>query len=415
MLRLARSRLDRVAEYCAVGEETLIRLSYPRRTLSATIPLRRDDGDLMMLKAWRCQFNDLLGPTKGGIRFHPGVNIDEVMTLAFWMTLKTALAGLPYGGAKGGVQVDVTDFSTMELERLSRGYVAAFASILGPDTDIPAPDMYTNAMTMAWMSDEYSRTGRGNPLATFTGKPVSRGGSEGRSGATAQGAYYTFNRLREELDLGDENLRVAVQGFGNAGRKFCELMSADGHRIVAVSDSSGAVFNDDGLNVEKLAEAKRQEGSVTAFSGSGIQTRNADELLKLDVDLLVPAAIPNVINAETVGSVAAKAILEIANGPVHPEADTSLSDRSVAVIPDLLANAGGVIVSYFEWVQNRTGDYWSADTVKDRLEKRINASADAMHRASRDHDLDLRDAANLVALQRLSKASQSLGTQVDYT
>ncbi len=403
----ARKRLNAAAQHVDCPDEVLARLEYPMETLAASIPVRRDDGSLTFFKGWRARHSDLLGPTKGGIRFHPSVTMDEVMTLSFWMTMKCAVADLPFGGGKGGVSVDTKDLSEMEVERLARGWVRAFSKMIGADRDIPAPDMYTGPMTMAWMTDELEiLRGRKEPGA-FTGKPVSLGGSKGRDTATGRGAYHTTRHLTKALGLPDEGATIALHGFGNAAQAYAKLATEDGMKIVAVSDSSGGVFNGDGLDIEAVIKAKEAEGSVSAHDGE--EAIDGDALLRAEVDLLVPASIGGVIDEDVAKETDAAAILEIANGPVVSDADAILKERGIEVAPDILANGGGVIVSYFEWVQNRSGDVWSLDTVQERLEQRIVAACDAVLDRHEEAG-SLREAAYVVALSRLSEAAQARGT-----
>lgn len=329
--------------------------------------IRMDDGSRKSFLAWRCRYDDTRGPTKGGIRFHPDSNEDEVETLAFWMTFKCAVMNLPYGGGKGAVSVDPRSLSKAELERLSRSYIQAFARIVGPDRDIPAPDVYTNSMIMGWMADEYSQiVGEASP-AVITGKPIALGGSVGRQDATARGGYYLVRDLATELGL-EGRTRVAVQGFGNAGQYIASLLASDGNVIVAVSDLSGAVYSPDGLDIDLLLQAKAENKSVASTAGkSGHQAISAEDLIAVDADLLVPAALESMIHEGNAENVKAKVILELANGPVTPEADAILARKGVTILPDILANAGGVTVSYFEWVQNKQGYAWALEEVHERL------------------------------------------------
>jgi len=373
--------------------------------------IRMDDGSRKSFIAWRCRYDDTRGPTKGGIRYHPDATEDEVETLAFWMTFKCAVMNLPYGGGKGAVQVDPRQLSKAELERLSRSYVKAFSRIIGPDRDIPAPDVYTNAMIMGWMEDEYSQiVGQSSP-AVITGKPIALGGSLGRGDATARGGYYLVRNLSSDLGLG-ETMRVVVQGFGNAGQHIASLLAADGHKIVAVSDSQGAVYSANGLHVDLLLEAKGQGQSVAATIGKGGHEQlDADKLIGVECDLLVPSALENMIHADNAASVKAKLVLELANGPVTAEADELLAKKGTVVLPDILANAGGVTVSYFEWVQNRQGYYWTLEEIHDRLRTIMEREGRAIWNLSREKNISVRTAAYVHALGRLAEAIEAHGTQ----
>jgi len=367
LLTGALSRLDDAAKHVHVDAEVLEKLKYPKETLSVRLSVRMDDGSRRSFPAWRCRYDDTRGPTKGGIRYHPSSSVDEVTTLAFWMTFKCAVMNLPYGGGKGAVKVDPHALSKSELERLSRAYVQAFAGMIGPDRDIPAPDVYTNSMVMGWMADEYSAIVRQPSPAVITGKPLPLGGSLGRDDATARGGYYLLKHLETDLALADGAKRVVVQGFGNAGFHIARLLHADGYRIVGVSDSRGAVVCDGGLDPYAVMAAKEKGGSVTACAGGGVRAVSDDELLATPCDVLVPAALEDQIHGRNAGLIKAKVVLELANGPITPDADKILQEMGVVVLPDILANAGGVTVSYFEWVQNRQGYYWTLEEIHQRL------------------------------------------------
>ncbi|MDU0343384.1 Glu/Leu/Phe/Val family dehydrogenase [Bosea rubneri] len=404
-------RLDDAARHLNIDPDVIEKLKFARETTKARLMIRMDDGSRKSFLAWRCRYDDTRGPTKGGIRFHPSSTIDEVETLAFWMTFKCAVMNLPYGGGKGAVQVDPRQLSKAELERLARAYIQAFARTIGPDRDIPAPDVYTNAMIMGWMADEYAQiVGQAEP-AVITGKPIALGGSLGRNDATARGGYYLVRHLAGELGLGDD-MRVAVQGFGNAGQFIARLLAGDGHKIVAVSDSEGAVFAPNGLDVGALLSAKASGKSVLSTVGSnGHEAIAADALIGVDCDLLVPAALENMIHEDNAAEVKARIILELANGPVTSEADAILEKRGVVVLPDILANAGGVTVSYFEWVQNRQGFYWPLEEIHDRLRAIMEREGRAIWGVSKDKDVSMRTAAYVHALSRLAEAIEAHGTQ----
>jgi glutamate dehydrogenase (NADP+) len=414
ILQAALTRLDDAARHVQIDGDVLEKLKYPRETTKVRLLIRMDDGSRKSFLAWRCRYDDTRGPTKGGIRFHPDSTAEEVETLAFWMTVKCAVTNLPYGGGKGAVQVDPRTLSKAELERLSRAYVQAFARIIGPDRDIPAPDVYTNAMIMGWMADEYaSIQGQAAP-AVITGKPIALGGSLGREDATARGGFYLTRHLTSRLGLPDEAPRVVVQGFGNAGQHIARLFHGAGARIVAVSDSRGAVHDPDGLDLDVLLAAKA-EGRSVAEAAHGATVISAEKLIGIGCDILAPSAMEDMIHKDNAASVRAKVVLELANGPVTPEADLILAEKGVVVLPDILANAGGVTVSYFEWVQNRQGYYWTLDEVHARLRTIIETEADVIWKIAEEKQVRLRTAAYIHALGRLAGAIEAHGTQQFFT
>ncbi|MBN9454034.1 MAG: Glu/Leu/Phe/Val dehydrogenase [Bosea sp.] len=404
-------RLDAAAQHLNVDSDVIEKLKYARETTKVRLMIRMDDGSRKSFLAWRCRYDDTRGPTKGGIRFHPSSTADEVETLAFWMTFKCAVMNLPYGGGKGAVQVDARQLSKAELERLSRAYIQAFARTIGPDRDIPAPDVYTNSMIMGWMADEYAQiVGQAVP-AVITGKPIALGGSLGRNDATARGGYYLVRHLGSDLGLGDK-MRVAIQGFGNAGQFIAKLLAADGHSIVAVSDSAGAVACAEGLDIARLAAAKDDGRSIVATAGEGgHRLIDADDLVGVECDLLVPAALENMIHEGNAASVKARVVLELANGPITAEADALLDARGITVLPDILANAGGVTVSYFEWVQNRQGFYWQLPEIHERLRTIMECEGRAIWSVAQEKGITMRTAAYVHALSRLAEAIEAHGTQ----
>lgn len=386
--------------------------------------------------AWRLIHNDALGPGKGGIRFHPDVSEDEVKCLSFWMSLKNSLVGLPYGGAKGGIKFNPKEKSESEIEQISRAYIRAFHNVLGENIDIPAPDVYTNSQIMAWMLDEYEKIVGHHEPTLLTGKPLELGGLELRTDATARGGFMIIEEVIRSHELKKENLTIAIQGFGNAGLNLAKMLSADGYKIVAVSDSQGGIHNSDGLNIPEVIKTKQEQGSVTNSLVDGLRpptqgtnvphsdelkskTRNSpiqdihkitnSELLELKVDLLILAALENQITEENAPRVSSKFIVELANGPTTPEADIILKQKGIEVIPDILANSGGVIVSFFEWTQNRTGGICPPDHLKAQLTLKLKTAWDKIHHLSHDKSLDLRTAAWLVALDRLLKAERWRG------
>ncbi|MBO9588404.1 Glu/Leu/Phe/Val dehydrogenase [Devosia sp.] len=411
LLDRALIRLEEAANHLKIDQDVIEKLKYPRETTKTRLLIRMDDGSRKSFLAWRCRYDDTRGPTKGGIRFHPDSTVEEVETLAFWMTFKCAVMNLPYGGGKGAVRVDPHQLSKSELERLSRAYVQAFANIIGPDRDIPAPDVYTNAMIMGWMSDEYNQiTGEVSP-AVITGKPIALGGSLGRNDATARGGFYLVRNLAAELGL-DKDHTVAIQGFGNAGQYYARLSAADGNSVVAVSDSAGAIYRPGGLDVEKLIAGKEAGRRVADMASElGAKVISADELLSVEVDLLVPAALEDMITKDNAGTVKAKVVLELANGPVTPDGDKILNEKGVIVLPDILANAGGVTVSYFEWVQNRQGYYWDLEEIHARLLKIVEREGRAIWDIAQSRKVSVRSAAYIHALGRLANAIEAHGTQ----
>jgi glutamate dehydrogenase (NADP+) len=414
MLKGALSHLDDAAKHSEIHPEVLEKLRYPKEVLSARLMVRMDDGSRRSFLAWRCRYDDTRGPTKGGIRYHPHATMDEVVTLAFWMTFKCAVAGLPYGGGKGAIQVDPRELSKAELERLSRAYVHAFASMIGPDRDIPAPDVYTNAMVMGWMADEYSSL-VGYPCpAVITGKPIALGGSKGRDDATARGGFYVLKHLQQVLPLGPNGERTAViQGYGNAGHFIASLLHEDGWKIVGISDSRNGLYDPAGLDPLAVKACKDATGSVAGYAEGRptVKLIGNRELLCLPCDLLVPAAMEDQIDAEIARGIDAKVILELANGPVTADADEILDERGVIVLPDILANAGGVTVSYFEWVQNRQGYYWTVEEVHQRLKQIMDREAMYVWGKAQQKGVSLRTAAYVHGLERLSDAIEAHGTQ----
>ena len=412
------ARLTRLGNEAGVGAELIDALRRPKATLMATLPVRMDDGSRRFFAAFRCRYNDALGPTKGGIRFHPGVTLAEVQALALWMTIKCAVVGIPYGGGKGGVIVDPKALSHLELERLSRSYVRAMADFIGPETDIPAPDVYTNARIMGWMLDEYQAIKRVKAPGVITGKPVSLGGSLGREEATGRGAFICIQELARERKLDPAKIRIAIQGFGNAGYHVATLLHHAGYRVVAVSDSRGGIYCDDGFDVDSVHQHKQDtrqlrgvycEGSVCQLIEHK-QISN-EELLELDVDILIPAALEGVIGRHNAARIRAPIIVEVANGPVAGEVDRELFDRGIQVVPDVLANAGGVTVSYFEWVQNRAGYAWTLDEVRSRLAEKMTTAFGEIWALARHRGCSLRAAAYVNALRRLEAAITAQGSR----
>ena len=373
------------------------KLKTPDKIIEVNFPVKMDNGKTRIFQGFRVQFNNARGPYKGGIRFHQQVNLSDVKALAAWMAIKCAVADLPYGGAKGGVIVDPKKLSLKEIERLSRAYARAISADIGPETDVPAPDVNTNPQIMTWMLNEYEKmVGRKMP-ATFTGKPIVKGGSEGRTEATGQGGVYVLEALMKKI--GNVKPTVAVQGFGNVGYYFALLAQELGYQITAVSDSKGGIFSESGLEIKKVMAWKNKTGSVVGFSGT--KKISNEKLLELPVDVLAPAALENLITKKNAAKIKAKIIIEMANGPVANEADSVLNQRKIIVAPDVLANAGGVTVSFFEYTQNRKGEYWSKKKVMLKLKKKMLAAFDPIWEMAKNQRLSLREAAYLLAIKRI--------------
>ena len=398
----ALGQIRRATQYISIDDATLQILLHPMREISINIPLKRDDGSFEMLSGYRVQHNDWRGPFKGGIRFHEHVDLDEVRALATWMTFKTAVVGIPMGGGKGGITISPKQYSEDEIERLTRSWAQEMKNNIGPHIDVPAPDVNTSSREMDWIADEF-----GNK-AVVTGKSLSAGGSEGRETATAAGAFYVLEEMLKSqiIDGVSETLTIAIQGFGNAGRIFARIASNAGHVIVAVSDSRGAIFNENGLAVAALELHKDQTGSVLGFKDTKEMTQQ--ELLGLQVDVLAPAALGGAIDEQASEKIQAKLILEIANGPLTEGANEVCERRGIAVIPDILTNAGGVTVSYFEWDQNLKNEHWSAEEVDEKLRRIMEKSTRDVLDQSKKHEVSFRDAAFILALERLSAARPAL-------
>jgi len=410
-------RVQSFAKRADINAEITEALCHPKEMMSVSLPIRMDDGTKQYFSAYRCRYNNILGPTKGGIRFHPNVNSDEVQALALWMTIKCAVLDIPFGGAKGGITVNPKDLSPMELERLSRAYMRAMVNFISPHRDIPAPDVNTNALIMAWMLDEYESIKREHSPEVITGKPVELGGSLGRDDATGRGAYLCTLELIKVMAWSPNNLTVAVQGFGNGGYHLAKLLEKVGCKIVAVSDSQGGIYAEEGFHIDSLWQEKQRSRQVRAVycDGSVCELINHQpitnaELLELDVDILIPAALEGVITKDNAHQIKAKAVVEIANGPILFEADDILASKGIKVIPDVLANAGGVTVSYFEWIQNRSGQHWSLDDVHQKLKDKMIDAFSQVWTLAEQKDYSLREAAYINALNRISTATSKLGT-----
>jgi len=416
----ASKRLQTAMKYVSISEDALERLKYPKSSLNVSIPVRMDDGTLKIFQGYRVRYDDTRGPAKGGVRYHPDVSLDEVQSLAFWMTFKCAVLNLPFGGGKGGITVDPKALSKLELERLTRGYIDAIADFIGPNVDILAPDVYTNAMIMGWMMDQFSIIRRQITPAVVTGKPLTMGGSVGRDGATATGAFFVIESILPKFEQVPHETTVAVQGFGNAGALLAELLAKAGYKVVAVSDSQGGIYAKKGLDIPSIRQYKASGNGVKAvYCKSSVcnivehEVLSNQELLALNVDVLIPAALENQINEANVHDIKAKYIFEVANGPITSAADQVLEEKGIYVFPDILVNAGGVTVSYFEWVQNRSGLYWAVEEVNQRLKQKIIEETEHIWSISQELAISLRTAAYVHALNRLGEALDAKGTR-DY-
>ena len=400
------AQLRRVYKGLELSPEELELLERPRRTFIVSFPVRMDDGSTRMFTGYRVQYNDARGPTKGGIRFHPRLTLEDVRNLAYLMALKCAVVDIPFGGAKGGIIVNPKELSQGELERLTRGYIRAIHGFIGPRKDIPAPDVYTDERIMAWVLDEYEKTLGESAPGVVTGKPLALGGSKGRSYATALGGSYILDEALQVMG-GLEDSRVAVQGFGNVGANIARILKENGYRVIAVSDSRGGVLDEGGLDIGEVMGYKREKGSVVAFPGAEKITN--EELLSLDCDILVPAALSDQITEENASMVKARVVLELANSPVTVAADDVLFGNGVKVIPDILANAGGVVVSYLEWVQNLSGETWRRERVIGRLKRIMVSAFREVYGICREEECSMRLAAHLLGVRRILEAERLRG------
>ena len=413
--------LEDVMKRLELTQEERVHFAEPQFVHKTDILVKRDDGKEVHFPAFRVQFNNARGPFKGGIRFHPEADEDEVKALAALMSIKTAVVNIPFGGGKGGVQCNPKELSKSELQEVSRAYVRAMVDNIGPDIDCPAPDVNTNPAIMAWMRDEYEKETRTYSPAVITGKPVSYGGSIGRDTATARGGFFILQDLMDREALDPEELKVAVQGFGNAGANMAQFLHNAGYTVVALSDSQGGIYAEEGIDPIRIEKYKRKTGQVAGeyCSGSvcdtermkldGMQHVTNEQLLELECDILIPAALDNVITGENAGKIQAKYILELANGPTTPEADEILEKKGVMLIPDVLANAGGVTVSYFEWTQGRSGEQWTAEQVDSELRRIILDAYKAVRREARREDMTYRQAAFSVGIKRMVDAMRVRG------
>ena len=411
----AQQQLDEAAEIMNLDREAHALLKEPRRTIMTNIPVKMRDGHTEVFQGFRVQYNDARGPAKGGIRFHPKETLDTVKALAAWMTWKCSLANIPFGGGKGGVICDTKKMNETELESLSRAYIRSIAQFIGSEKDVPAPDVYTNPQIMAWMLDEYATIKGHNEFAMITGKPVDLWGSEGRVDSTALGGMFVMREAAKRMKINLKRATIAVQGFGNAGKYAYELSKElFGSNVVAISDSQGGVYDPEGLDLDKLEKAKKATGSVDSYEGKNSRKISNDELLKLDVDILIPAAIENQVRGDNADKIEAKLLLELANGPVTPDATRILFERGVVDMPDFLVNSGGVIGSYFEWQQNVSGYYWDTERFHSELDRFITKSfRDTMDMqkdyASKGKKIPERMAAYVIAVDRVARAMKARG------
>lgn len=404
---IAVEQFQRAADVMKLDPNVQEILRKPRRILSVNFPVKMDDGRILLYQGFRCQHNNALGPYKGGIRFHPNVTIEEVKALSMWMTWKCAVAGVPFGGAKGGVTVNPKQLSHDELERLSRSFFSMISEIVGPYRDIPAPDVYTDSQTMAWFMDEYSKFEKNNAFAVVTGKPIIIGGSLGRDAATGRGVAVTIEEAARHLKMDLKKSTCAIQGFGNVGSWAHQFLEEAGVKIVAVSDSRGGVYKKTGLWFNDVAAYKKKTGSIINLPEAENITN--EELLELDVDILVPAALEDVITEKNARSIKAKLVAEGANGPTTPEADDILFKNDITMIPDILANSGGVSTSYLEWVQNLQHLYWSAEEVDQRLKAIMTKAFAEVWRTTQEHNLDMRTGAYIYAIGKVRDAMKIRG------
>jgi glutamate dehydrogenase (NAD(P)+) len=405
---MACQQYDRVADFLNITQSERERTKMPRRAIVVTVPVRMEDGNVQMFAGYRVQHHLSLGPTKGGLRYHPDVTLGEVAALAMWMSWKCSLCGLPYGGAKGGIACDPRRMTRVELERLTRRFTQEMIPFIGPFVDVMAPDLGTSEQIMAWMMDTYSMHEGKHVPQIVTGKPVELGGSYGRREATGRGVAYLVNRTLEHLKIKSDGARIAVQGFGNVGSIAADTLSGLGSKIIAVTDYTGGVFNENGLDMSRLVEHQRRHGNLAGFTGGGDRITN-EELLQMDCEVLIPAALERQITDKNVGKLRCRVLAEAANGPTTVEADDALRKSDIFVIPDILCNAGGVIVSYFEWVQDLQSFFWSEAEVNDKLYRMLETAYHQVLQFARAQNLYNRDAALALGIHRIAHAKQTLG------
>lgn len=405
--QIAKQQFNRAADYLDLDDSTRNVLSAAKRQLIVSIPVKMDGGDVQVFEGYRVQHNIARGPAKGGIRYHPNVTLDEVKALASWMTWKCATVGIPYGGGKGGVICDPKSLSKNELERLTRRYAFEIAPIIGPDRDIPAPDVYTDEQTMAWIMDTISMVRGHTELGVVTGKPISLGGSQGRAEATARGCLYALREACRVKGITLKGARVAVHGFGNAGANIARLVAADGARVVAACDSKAGVYSDTGIDIQAALRHKAETKSLAGLSGT--KAMSPEDIVGVDCDILLPSALENAITLANVGQVKAKIIAELANGPTTPGSDRVLADEGVFLIPDILANAGGVTVSYYEWVQDQNSFFWSEHQINETLEQTMRTAFKSVYETAQRYDTDMRTGAYILAVDRVAEATRVRG------
>jgi glutamate dehydrogenase (NAD(P)+) len=405
--KIAKQQFDRAADYLELEDSMRRVLKNAKRQLVVSIPVKMDNGEVQVFEGYRVQHNIARGPAKGGIRFHPQVTLDEVKALASWMTWKCATVGIPYGGGKGGVICDTKSLSKGEIERLTRRYAFEIAPIIGPDSDIPAPDVYTDEQTMAWIMDTISMVRGRTELGVVTGKPISLGGSQGRGEATARGCLYALREACRVNGMSLKGARVAVHGFGNAGANIARLVAADGALVVAMCDSRSGVYSESGINVDAALRHKKQTEALQGLSNTKEMT--SEEVIGVDCDILLPSALENTITLANVGRVKAKIIAELANGPTTPGADRVLEEEGVFLVPDILANAGGVTVSYYEWVQDLYSYFWTEGEINERLEQTMRAAFRSVHEKAQQFGTDMRTGAYILAVDRVAEATRMRG------
>jgi len=404
---IAKQQFDRAADLLELDESTRQVLKNAKRQLIVSIPVKMDGGDVKVFEGYRVQHNIARGPAKGGIRFHPRVTLDEVKALASWMTWKCATVGIPYGGGKGGVICDPKSMSQNELERLTRRYAFEIAPIIGPDRDIPAPDVYTDDQTMAWIMDTISMIRGHTELGVVTGKPVALGGSQGRAEATARGCLYALREACRVKSVPLNGARVVVHGFGNAGANIARMVAEDGAKVIAIADSRGAIYNEQGIDVQATLRHKAETAAVQGAPNTSEMAR--DDVLELECDILLPAALENSITLANIERVRTKIIAELANGPTTPGADRVLAERGVLLVPDILANAGGVTVSYYEWVQDLYSYFWSESQVNEALEKAMRTAFENVYATATQYKTDMRTGAYILAIGRVAEATRVRG------